>query len=163
MNPRMHGRYRATVAVLSVSLCALAACAGGTTAAARDGMQGTAGDTLLEGAFRWTTLNEQPAPVEFPAGSGATLVAGALELRGLSEAIRAGAGRFGLRFTLRPAGDTARVTGQDGRFRVVGDSLLFTPDGLEQRPPVRFRYAWRSGGVLALTDAQGHVWGYVRQ
>lgn len=144
-----------------LSLCALAACAGGSTGAARAVLP-PAVDTLLEGAFRWTTLNDQPVPVEFPAGSGATLVAGTLQLRGLSEAIRAGAGRFGLRFTMRPPGDTARVTGQDGRFRVAGDSLLFTPDGREDRPPVRFRYAWR-GAMLALTDTQGHVWGYVRE
>jgi hypothetical protein len=119
-----------------------------------------AADTVLVGVFRWTTLNDQTAPVEFPPGSGATLVAGSLELRGLSEAIRAG--RFGLRFTVKPPADTARVTGQDGRFRVVADSLLFTPDGREDRPPVRFRYVWR-GAALALTDAQGHAWTYVRQ
>jgi hypothetical protein len=147
-------------AVAVVSLWALVACAGGATAAG-DGIR-AAPDTTLEGVFRWTTLNDQPAPVEFPPGSGARLVAGSLALHGLTEAIRSGGGRFGLRFTLQPPGDTARVTGQDGRFRVVADSLLFTPDGREDRPPVRFRYAWR-GAALALTDTQGHVWSYVRQ
>jgi hypothetical protein len=142
---------------------ALAACAAGG-GAERPEPAVSAASPSLEGTFRWTTLDQQPAPVEFPPGSGATLVGGTLELRGVEAAARDGSGRFGLRFTMRrtPA-DSARTTGEDGRFRIAADSLLFTPDGREDRPPVRFRYAWLPGGVLALTDAQGHVWGYVRQ
>lgn len=33
----------------------------------------------------------------------------------------------------------------------------------DNRPPVRFRYTWLADGTLALTDAEGHVWGYVRE
>jgi hypothetical protein len=121
-------------------------------------------DTTLEGSFGWTTLNDAPAPTEFPAGSGTTLVSGTLQLDSAAAARRDGSGRFGLRFTMRAsASDSAQTTGQDGRFRIAADSLLFTPDGQEDRPPVRFRYAWRPDGTLALTDDQGHVWAYERR
>ena len=115
----------------------------------------------LPGSYRWLTMDDRSPPVEFPAGSGATLVDGLLELH----APDAGAGaRFGLRFTMRPtARDSAKSSGEDGNYSVMGDSLLFMPDGREDRPPVRFRYAWGAGGRLLLTDSQGHVWAYTRR
>ena len=123
----------------------------------------TSSDAALDGMFRWIAVDGRAAPADFPAGSGAMLTAGSLELRGAGGARSGPGGRFGLRFTLQPPGDTARSTGERGAFRLVADSLHFTPDGREARPPVRFRYTWRPDGALALTDAQGHVWIYIRR
>ena len=154
--------------LLALHAALLAACAS-VPPAASPGAPGpvadvvATADTSLEGAFRWTAVDGRPAPADYPSGSGAMLVDGSLELRDVPAARRDGTGRFDLRFTLRPPADTARPTGEGGRFRIAGDSLLFTPDGRESRPPVRFRYAWRPDGVLALTDAQGHAWTYVRR
>lgn len=159
----MNRRLCAGCALTLLALAATAACTA-KGAAGGPGVQVAAADRALEGAFRWTTLGGQPVPREFPPGSGAMLVAGSLELRDAAAAARDGSGRFSLRFTLRPTpADSARTTGEDGRFRIIADSLLFTPDGRENRPPVRFRYAWLPDGILALTDARGNVWGYVRQ
>lgn len=123
----------------------------------------TVADTLLDGSFRWVAVNEQPAPAEFPAGSGAMLTAGSLDLRDLAAARASHGGRFTLAFTLRPASDTARATGESGRFRVVADSLHFTPAGREGQPPVRFRYLWRPNAELVLVDSRGHAWTYIRK
>lgn len=121
-------------------------------------------DAMLEGSFRWVELDGRPSPINFPPGSPSTILDGTLELRGAAVARAGPGGRFGLRFTMSPSpSDSARSTGEDGGFRIVGDSLYFTPDGREDRPPVRFRYAWRPDGRLALTDTQGHVWLYVRR
>lgn len=111
------------------------------------------------GSFVLRTLDGAGLPVEFPSGSGARLVGGTLELR------LAGpdSGRFALRFAATlPGSDSARSSGPDGAVRVTADSLLFWPDGLERRPPVRFGYAWTASRALELTDTQGHVWGYAR-
>jgi hypothetical protein len=119
--------------------------------------------TTLEGGFRWIALDGKDAPLEFPLGSGTMMVYGTLDLRNLNSAQAGTGGGFAMRFTLQPRADTARVTGEDGKFVVRGDSLLFTPNGREASPPVRFRYAFRANGQLALTDADNHVWVYVRR
>lgn len=157
MRPLVRSASLALLAVLPLAACA------GSTAAPMPSASAMAADTALEGAFRWTTLDGVPGPLQFPQDARVTLVAGSLELRDAAAAARDGSGRFSLRFTMRAAGDSANTAGEDGRFRIVADSLHFTPDGQEDRPPVRFRYAWSREGVLELTDAQGQVWGYVRQ
>jgi hypothetical protein len=119
--------------------------------------------TTLEGGFRWISLDGKDAPLEFPLGSGTMLVYGTLDLRNLADAQSGSGGGFAMRFTVQPRADTARVRGEDGKFVIRGDSLLFTPNGREGSPPVRFRYAFRSNGQLALTDADNHVWVYVRR
>jgi hypothetical protein len=123
-----------------------------------------AADTILEGRFAWLAVDGRSAPAEFPPGSGVMLTGGSLALRDLAGARAGTGGRFGLRFTVRSGADSvARTSGEDGRFRIAGDSLQFTPDRREDRPPVRFRYAWKPDGTLALTDTQGHVWTYRRE
>ena len=145
-------------------LLTVAACTGSPGPEARGRVAAAPADTTLEGGFRWMTLADRTKPVEFPPGSGATLLDGTLELRVEDVAGPRGRRRFGMRFTAKTsAADSARVTGEDGNWVVRTDSLLFTPDGREDRPPVRFRYAWRRDGVLELTDSQGNVWGYVRR
>jgi DNA-binding beta-propeller fold protein YncE len=120
-------------------------------------------DAALEGLFRWIAVDGRAAPADFPPGSGALLTAGSLDLRDVGAARSAQGGRFGLRFTTQSPTDTARATAQSGRFRIVGDSLHFSPTGREDRPPVMFRYSWRPDSTLVLTDAQGHVWTYIRR
>ena len=122
-----------------------------------------AGGRNLEGGYRWVSINGKSAPQEFPVGSGTMLVYGTLDLRDVAAAQAGTGGRYGMRFTVQPRADTARVTGNDGRLVIRSDSLIFTPDGRENEPPVRFRYSWRSNGQLALTDASNHVWVYVRR
>ncbi|HET9513734.1 MAG TPA: hypothetical protein VFO95_07380 [Gemmatimonadales bacterium] len=121
-------------------------------------------DTSLEGRFVWLAVDGRSAPAEFPPGSGVMLIGGSLALRDLAGARAGTGGRFGLRFTVRSGADSvARTSGEDGRFQIAGDSLQFTPDGRENRPPVRFRYGWKADGTLALTDTQGHIWTYRRE
>ncbi|HEU0298214.1 MAG TPA: hypothetical protein VFR37_02145, partial [Longimicrobium sp.] len=67
--------------LIAMGVLALAACAGAGANPARPGTL-AARDTSLEGAFRWTTFDQQPAPVEFPPGTGVMLVGGTLEFRG---------------------------------------------------------------------------------
>ena len=68
-----------------------------TTGVAAVGGAGVAApDTSLEGTFRWIDVDGRPAPADFPAGSGAALVDGTLELRDAAAA-RAGAGGIGVR------------------------------------------------------------------
>jgi hypothetical protein len=160
-----HCRFRVPVrAAVCVGLVLAGACGRGIQsaapgAAASGAPAGT--QASLPGSWVWLTVDERPAPAEFPAGSGAMLLAGSLELRSAGAAAK---GRFGLRFTMRPTPpDTARVTGEDGNFRVIADSLHFVPDGREDKPPVGFRYSWGAQGRLLLTDAQGHVWAYARR
>ena len=154
------------IAAVALSLVTFTGCPAGAPsrgAGAAAPVRAMAVDTSLRGSFEWIALDGRAAPAEFPPGSGASLVAGALELRADADP-REQPGRFGLRFTLRrTAADSARTSGEDGAFRVVNDSLHFVPDGRESQPPVRFRYAWGSDGTLALTDTRGHVWIYRRR
>ena len=147
------------LAALLVATCATRGNVGVSAAATRT----SAPDTTLAGHFRWVTLDGRAAPAEFPAGSGARLEEGSLELHPTPRDSSGFIGRFALRFGMRatPA-DSVRSSGPAGRYRLVADSLHFTPDGREGRPPVRFRYAWRADS-LVLTDMQGHAWGYVRR
>jgi hypothetical protein len=66
-----------------------------------------------------------------------------------------------MRFTEQPVNDTVRTTGNDGQFVLRGDTVVFTPAG--QSATMRFRYAWRPNGDLALTDNSSHVWVYTRR
>jgi hypothetical protein len=116
-------------------------------------------DRTLAGSFLLREINGKGGPGEFPPGSGTMIWNGFLQLDDSTSAGR----RFRIGFTFVPKADSARSQSHGGTFRVVSDSLLFTNDGQETRPPVRFRYAWRPDGVLALTDAQGNVWGYRRR
>ena len=118
--------------------------------------------TSLEGGYRWISVDGRNAPREFPVGSGTMLVYGTLDLRDIPAAESGTGGRYSMRFTVQPRADTARVTGNDGRLAVRGDTLVFAPEGSENT--VRFRYSWRSNGQqLALTDTANHVWVYVRR
>ncbi len=111
--------------------------------------------STLPGTYRFTTLNGHVVPVEFPAGSGARLERGSLALQS--------DGRFSLRFASRLAQSAeARSSGEDGAYRAGRDTLYFSPDGREGRPPVWFRYAVVKDG-LRLTDRDGNVWTDVRQ
>jgi hypothetical protein len=116
------------------------------------------GAQTLSGTFRLAEINGKPGAGEFPPGSGTLISAGFLQLDDSTSAGR----RFRIGFTFAPKADSARSQSHGGTFRVVSDSLLFTNDGQETRPPVRFRYSWRPDGMLALTDVRGNVWGYRR-
>lgn len=141
---------RRQLLALVVALAACACAQRGVTVAPEPQPTGNE----LQGRFAWTELDGKSAPVEYPPGTGATLVSGSLELNGE---------RFVLRFGMRPGpGDSLRVSAQQGRFREVADSLHFMPDGREAYPAVKFSYAWQPDGTLALTDARGHVWTYRR-
>jgi hypothetical protein len=117
-------------------------------------------DSALEGGYRWLSLDDKTPPVEFPAKSGLRIVYGTLDLRGAAGA-RASSGTYSMRFTEQPPNDTVRTTGNDGRFTLRGDSILFTPNGQSSGPV--FRILWRPNGQLALTDQSNHVWLYARR
>ena len=147
-----------TIAVSAVT----AACASSWPKQRVEIVPGTAAaDSALEGGFRWTSLDGKALPVEFPANSGVRLVYGTLDLRDIRAARQGSGGTYSMRFTVQPVNDTIRNTGNDGRFALRGDTLLFTPTG--QSSPVTFRLAWRPTGALALTDTADHVWLYVRR
>jgi hypothetical protein len=143
-------------------VAALAACASAWPAQRVEILAGSVtGDSALEGGYRWTTLDGKPAPVEFPANSGRRLVYGTLDLRNALAARAGTGGTYSMRFTEQPANDTVRTTGNDGQVVLHGDTLVFSPSG--QNQSVRFRYAWRPTGELALTDGENHVWIYTRR
>jgi hypothetical protein len=119
------------------------------------------GDSALEGAYQWQSLDGKSIPVEFPANSGRMLVYGTLDLHGAMAARNGTGGTYSMRFTEQPMNDTVRTTGNDGTFAIHGDTLLLAPTG--QASPTWFRYAWRPTGQLALTDAARHVWVYARR
>jgi hypothetical protein len=145
-----------------VMLTVTTACASAWPAQRIGIVAGTAtGDSALDGGYRWTTLDGNAAPVEFPANSGRRLVYGTLDLHNAMSARSGSGGTYSIRFTEQPMNDTVRTSGNDGQFVLRGDTLLFRPDG--QNAPVVFRYAWRPNGELALTDGARHVWVYVRR
>ena len=113
------------------------------------------GDAGLVGYYRFVEVNGQPAPAEFPVGSGAVLESGILELGDDM--------RFAVLFVARQPGAAAgEESGPIGSFQLTGDSLLFTPDGAAGGPPLRFRYRL-AGDDLRLWDAGGNSWGYRRE
>lgn len=127
------------------------------------GVDTTTRDTSLAGTFRWLDVDGRRPPADFPPGSDSTLLAGTLELFAVRRARDETSGTFARRFLLRPApAARPRPMGEDGRFRVVGDSLHVMLEGRARRQPLRFRMEWRSGGTLRLTDTLGHVWTYAR-
>jgi len=156
----MRRSFQAFLFVLMVA--ALAACVSRWPAQHVEILAGSVtGDSALEGGYRWTTLDNKPAPVEFPANSGRRLVYGTLDLHNALGARAGTGGTYSMRFTEQPPNDTVRTTGNDGQFALHGDTLAFSPSG--QNRSVMFRYAWRPSGELALTDAENHVWVYSRR
>ena len=138
------------------------ACASSWPAQRLEILPGTvSGDSALEGGFSWRMLDGKPAPQEFPARSGTRIVYGTLDLRDVAAARSGTGGSYSMRFTVQPVNDTVRTTGNDGRFTLRGDTLVFTSSN--ETSPVLFRYAWRPTGELALTDAANHVWVYARR
>jgi hypothetical protein len=119
------------------------------------------GDSALEGGYRWTSLDGKAAPLEFPRNSGRRIVYGTLDLRNAMAARSGSGGTYSLRFTEQPANDTVRTTGTDGQFVLRGDTVVLSPSA--QAQTIRFRYAWRPNGDLALTDVENHVWVYSRR
>ena len=112
-------------------------------------------ESQLLGDFRFEQVDGLPVPLEFPPGSGAYLEDGSLTLDDT--------GRFSLRFFARaPQEVEATWAGQDGSFTVKGDSLFFTPDDAEDRPPVRFRFE-AAAEEIQLWDTQGYRWSYSRR
>jgi hypothetical protein len=109
----------------------------------------------LVGSYRFTAVNKAKVPAEFPAGSGARLESGSLEL--LS------GNRFVMRFASRGRGATEpKTSGESGRYRIGRDTLYFIVDGQDTRPPVTFRFTRTSAG-LNLIDSKGNTWAYARQ
>jgi hypothetical protein len=119
------------------------------------------GDSALDGSYRWATVDGKAAPVEFPANSGRRVVYGTLDLRGALSARAGSGGSYSMRFTEQPVNDTVRTTGTDGQFVLRGDTLVLSPSGQSQS--LKYRYAWRPSGDLALTDDGNHVWVYTRR
>ena len=106
------------------------------------------------GSYRFAAVNKDRVPAEFPAGSGARLESGTLELRSNK--------RFAMRFLSRvPGGTAARVAGDDGKYRIGRDTLYFYVDNRATRP-VTFRFLRTSDG-LRLIDKNGNTWAYVRR
>ena len=156
----MRRLFRSVFLVSTVA--AAAACASRWPAQQTAILPGSAfGDSALNGAYRWTSLDGDAVPVEFPARSGRRLVYGTLDIRDAPAARSGTGGTYSMRFTEQPLNDTVRTTGNDGRFVLRGDSILFTPAG--QTSPVIFRFAWRPTGDLTLTDGSNHVWVYARR
>lgn len=112
------------------------------------------GPADLAGSYRFTAMNDQPVPVEFPPASGARLESGSLELRSDH--------RYSMRFESRAPGKDISPSGNDGSYRLRSDTVFFTPDGRETAPPVTFRFERVPGG-LRLTDPSGNAWTYARQ
>lgn len=109
----------------------------------------------LVGSYRFTAVNKNKVPAEFPAGSGARLESGSLDLLANN--------RFAMQFRARAKGaDDARNSGEAGRYRIGGDTLYFHVDGRDAQPPVVFRYARTSDG-LRLIDSKGNTWAYARK
>lgn len=147
--------------LLAFAATALMACASRWPAQTVSIVAGsTTGDSALDGSYGWVSLDGKAAPVEFPANSGRRVVYGTLVLRGAMVA-RGGGGTYSMRFTEQPANDTVRTTGNDGRFSLRADTVIFTPN--ESSQSMKFRYAWRPNGDLALTDMSEHVWIYTRR
>jgi hypothetical protein len=119
------------------------------------------GDSALEGAYRWATLDGKAPPLEFPGNSVRRVVFGSLELRNPMAGRSGVCGTYALRFTEQPMNDTVRTTGSDGRFTLRGDTLFFMAAG--RTSPDAYQYAWRPTGELALTDTANHVWVYARR
>jgi hypothetical protein len=107
------------------------------------------------GSYRFTAVNKNRVPAEFPAGSGARLESGSLELQPDN--------RFAMRFVARASGaaDT-KSSGESGRYRIGRDTLYFYVDGRDTQPPVTFRFVRTSEG-LRLIDSRGNTWAYARQ
>lgn len=111
--------------------------------------------TGITGAYRFTAVNKSRVPAEFPAGSGARLESGSLELRANN--------RFVMRFGAKAKGAAeVKTTAEEGRFRIGRDTLYFHVDGRDSQPPVTFRFARTSNGVR-LIDRNGNEWSYVRR
>lgn len=109
----------------------------------------------IVGSYRFTAVNKNKVPAEFPAGSGARLESGTLDLQSNN--------RFAMRFGARAAGnDEVKTSGEDGRYRIARDTLYFTVDGRESQPPVTFRFVRTSAG-LNLIDSKGNTWSYARK
>ncbi len=107
------------------------------------------------GLYEFVAPNGRPAPVEFPAGSGAMIERGTLELQT--------SGRFALRFVGKGSGGgPSEPSGEAGHYRASGDTLYFVVDGREAWPPVWFRFAREDRG-LRLTDRAGNQWWYTRR
>jgi hypothetical protein len=124
------------------------------TAAKRPAATATPARSLV-GAYRFTAVNKAKVPAEFPAGSGARLESGSLELLSSN--------RFAMRFAARARGaDEVTTSGEDGRYRIGRDTLYFVVDGRESQPPVTFRFVRTSSG-LNLIDSKGNTWSYVRK
>lgn len=148
--------------ILGVAIATGTACASRWPAQQISMTPGTVtGDSALEGAYQWQSLDGKGIPVEFPASSGRKLIYGTLDLRGVMSARNGSGGTYSIRFTEQPMSDTVRTTGSDGALAIRGDTLRFAPAG--QAAPTWFRYAWRPTGQLALTDAASHVWVYSRR
>jgi hypothetical protein len=109
----------------------------------------------VAGSYRFSAVNKTRVPAEFPAGSGARLESGTLELQANN--------RFAMRFQSRASGATdVKNSGEDGTYRIGGDTLYFHVDGRESQPPVIFRFVRTSDG-LRLIDSKGNNWAYVRR
>lgn len=107
----------------------------------------------ISGSYRFTAVNQSRVPAEFPPGSGARLESGTLDLTAND--------RFAMRFAARAGGATETVTsGEDGRYRIAGDTLYFYVDG--RAAPVVFRFV-RTADGLRLIDTKGNSWVYVRK
>jgi hypothetical protein len=126
-----------------------------TRAAARPPSSAATTARTVVGAYQFTAVNKARVPAEFPAGSGARLESGTLELQSNN--------RFAMRFQSRaPGAADVRSSGEDGRYRIGRDTLYFYVDGRETQPPVTFRFVRTSDG-LRLIDSKGNNWIYVRR
>jgi hypothetical protein len=143
-------------ALVSIA-AALVACASAWPAQHAAILPGSSfGDSALDGAYRWTTLDGKPAPVEFPLNSGRRFVYGTLDLSNSAAARTGMAGRYSRRFTVQPANDTVQTVGDGGAFMLMGDTIRFEPN-------VLYRFSWRPNGDLVLTDGANHAWVYTRR
>jgi hypothetical protein len=105
----------------------------------------------VEGAYRFSRLNDQLPPVEFPAASGSMIETGTLEIDP--------SGRFAMSFIVGgPLG--SEPSGQQGQYRVSADTIYFTPEGAAGEP-VTFQFEVGQTD-LRLRDAQQNLWLYTR-
>lgn len=118
-------------------------------------MQQPAAPRPLGGEFRLDALNGIALPTADPRDRRSVVASGTLVLR----LARPDSGRFVLSLvTKSPA---CCSSGLSGAVRVLGDSLIVTPDSADPAGAYRFAHRWTPARALELTDRETNVWRFV--
>ena len=158
----MKGLFRPSLLVVAASIATVACASSWPAQHTMIDPVSTISDSVLDGRYQVASIDGKTVPVEYPVNPATKIVYGTLDLQN-SAAGRSGAGgSYSTRLGLQPPNDTLRTSADDGMLALRGDTLVLT----SKNPPMtalRYRFAWRPNGDLALTDATGHVWVYTRR